>query len=57
MASSPRIKALSYDLAGIGQGWRVIGVLGVGLMMLGVAVLYGKLAAGLVDAPSSTPQR
>ena len=48
------IKALSYDLAGIGQGWRVISVLGVGLMMLAVAVLYGKLAARL-DAPTDPP--
>ena len=48
------LKALSYDLAGIGQGWRVISVLGVGLMMLAVAVLYGKLAARL-DRPTDPP--
>jgi uncharacterized membrane protein len=48
------LKALSYDLAGIGQGWRVISVLGVGLMMLAVAVLYGKLAARL-DRPPDPP--
>ena len=48
------IKALSYDLAGIGQGWRVVSVLGVGLMMLAVAVLYGKLAARL-ETPRKPP--
>ncbi len=49
------VKALSYDLAGIGQGWRVISVLGVGLMMLAVAVLYGKLAARPDSPRTPTP--
>ncbi|MDX2017568.1 MAG: DUF2339 domain-containing protein, partial [Planctomycetota bacterium] len=47
LMAAAALKALIFDLADIGQGWRVISVLGVGLMMLAVAVLYGKLAARL----------
>lgn len=56
LMAAAALKALIFDLADIGQGWRVISVLGVGLMMLAVAVLYGKLAARLTrPAPDATP--
>ena len=51
------VKALTVDLEGVSQGWRVVSVLGVGLMMLGVAVLYGKLAARLEGAGHADPAR
>jgi uncharacterized membrane protein len=50
------LKALTFDLAGISQGWRVVSVLGVGLMMLAVAVLYGKLAARLTKPADDSPR-
>jgi uncharacterized membrane protein len=38
-------KAVVYDLAEVSQGWRIVSLLGVGALMLVVAVAYARLAA------------
>ncbi len=41
------VKAVFFDLAGVSQGWRVVSFLGLGILMMGVAIGYAKLAAYL----------
>ncbi|CAG0970878.1 hypothetical protein PHYC_01241 [Phycisphaerales bacterium] len=36
------IKVVAYDLAGVSQVWRIASFLGLGLLMLGVAVVYAR---------------
>lgn len=43
-------KTVILDLRGVPQLWRVIGFLGLGMLMLGIAVVYGKVAAKLDKA-------
>jgi uncharacterized membrane protein len=43
-------KALVFDLIGVSQGWRILSFLGLGMLMLGVAVLYAKVSAALASA-------
>jgi len=40
-------KAIIFDLASVPAGWRVVSFLGLGLMMLGVAIGYAKAHATL----------
>lgn len=50
-------KALIIDLAEVPAGWRVASFLGIGLLMLGVAVVYSRLSAAEQAAgrsPAST---
>lgn len=37
------VKVLTFDLVGVGLMWRTMSLLGVGTLMLGVAVGYGKV--------------
>lgn len=41
------IKAVVYDLAGVELGWRVVSFLGLGVLMMGVAIAYAKLSSRL----------
>ena len=41
------IKALIWDMASVAAEWRVASFIGVGLLMLGVAVGYAKVSAKL----------
>ena len=36
-----------YDLAGVELGWRVVSFLGLGVLMMGVAIAYAKLSSRL----------
>jgi uncharacterized membrane protein len=47
-------KAIVFDLVDVSQGWRVASFLGLGLMMLAVAVAYARVHATLerASAPS-----
>jgi len=38
-------KALLFDLADVSPAWRVVSVLGLGLLMLGVALAYARISA------------
>jgi len=38
-------KGVIFDLAGVSAEWRVVTFLGLGAMMLGVAVVYAKVSA------------
>jgi uncharacterized membrane protein len=40
-------KALFFDLATVGQEWRIASFIGLGMLMLGVAVAYAKVSAKL----------
>jgi uncharacterized membrane protein len=52
-------KVVLIDLSHVGQGYRIISFLGVGLLLLGTSVLYGKLSprllAGNKPAEEMTP--
>lgn len=48
-------KAVILDLADVSPGWRVASFLGLGLMMLAVAVAYARLAALLSPRASPRP--
>ncbi len=48
-------KALLLDLADVPPAWRVASVLGLGLLMLGVAVAYARIAAKLTAARAPCP--
>jgi uncharacterized membrane protein len=37
-------KVLVFDLSGVGQVWRVVSTVGVGLLMIGVAMVYSKVS-------------
>lgn len=41
-------KVVLVDLSGISQGYRILSFIGVGLLMLGTSVLYGKLSPRLL---------
>src|SRR5690606_33047619 len=46
-------KAAVFDLASAPQEWRVASFIGLGLLMLGVAVVYSKVSARLAAAPAA----
>jgi uncharacterized membrane protein len=46
-------KVVLVDLAGVGQAWRVVSFVGVGLLMLGVAAGYGRVAARAGRSPDA----
>jgi uncharacterized membrane protein len=54
LLGSATIKALIVDLAEVSAGWRVVSVLGLGLLMLGVALVYVKASAKLLP-PALSP--
>lgn len=41
------VKALAFDLVGVSPGWRVLSVIGLGLLLLVIAGAYAKLAGRL----------
>lgn len=51
-------KVLVFDLSGVGQVWRVVSTVGVGLLLIAVAMVYSKIAvridAGHPDAARGT---
>ncbi|MBC7773449.1 MAG: DUF2339 domain-containing protein [Pyrinomonadaceae bacterium] len=48
------VKAVVVDLADVPPIWRVVSVLGLGLLMLAVAVVYAKVSDGLLGADERT---
>ncbi len=56
LLASATIKALIIDLSEVSAGWRVVSVLGLGMLMLGVALVYVRTSAKLLGAspPSSS---
>jgi uncharacterized membrane protein len=46
-------KAVIYDLAEVESAWRIASFLGVGLLMLGVATGYMRIARGARRAPAN----
>lgn len=54
LLSIATLKALIIDLADVSAGWRVASVLALGMLMLGVALVYVKASARLA-APAPVP--
>lgn len=50
-------KALFLDTSQVSLGWRVISVLGLGLLMLGVGVAYARLSRRAPEASDPPPTR
>lgn len=50
------LKVVVIDMQGVPPVWRVASFLGLGLLMLGVAVLYARLAASLNPAAAANPR-
>jgi uncharacterized membrane protein len=48
------LKVVFVDLAHAGQGYRVLSFLGLGLLLLGTSVLYGKLSPRLLGRAAGT---
>lgn len=49
-------KAVVFDLAAVGPVWRTVSVLGVGVLMLGVAVMYARTRRGRGEPePAASP--
>lgn len=44
-------KAVFFDLASVSQEWRVVSFLTLGLLLLGVGVVYARLSARAADPP------
>ena len=42
-----------FDLAGVREGYRVLSFLGLGALLLGTSVLYGKLSPKLLEDAES----
>jgi|GEM_PF-4975119 len=42
------LKVVTVDLSGVSQGYRILSFIGVGLLMLGTSVLYGKVSPRLL---------
>jgi uncharacterized membrane protein len=50
-------KVVLVDLAGVGTGWRIVSFLGLGLLLLGTSVLYGRYGATLLkDGPDPSAE-
>ena len=49
------LKVVFLDLAGAGQGWRILSFLALGGLLLATSVLYGKLAPLLLSEPPPPP--
>ncbi|GJQ30757.1 MAG: hypothetical protein HBSAPP03_26410 [Phycisphaerae bacterium] len=49
------VKVVAYDLAGVGQAWRIASFLALGLLMLGVAVVYAKVNKPRPADPTNAP--
>lgn len=51
------LKVVTLDLAGAGQGWRVLSFIGLGAVLLATSVLYAKLAPLLLPREESEATR
>jgi uncharacterized membrane protein len=51
------LKVVLVDLQNAGQGYRVLSFIGVGLLLLGTSVLYGKLSPRLLAAAAGPSPR
>ena len=49
------LKVVTVDMAQVSKGYRALSFLGVGMLMLGTSVLYGKLSPVLLKQPSADP--
>ncbi len=47
------VKVVLYDLAGVSQVWRIVSFLGLGLLMLGVSVVYAKATRQEAKTPAA----
>jgi uncharacterized membrane protein len=47
------LKVVTVDLSGVSQGYRTLSFIGVGLLMLGTSVLYGKVSPKLLGEDRS----
>lgn len=50
------VKVVTYDLVAVDPAWRVVSMVGVGVMMLAVAVAYGRIASGRARAAPAPSQ-
>ncbi len=41
-------KVVLVDLSGAGTGWRILSFVGLGLLLLGTSVLYGRFGPALL---------
>jgi uncharacterized membrane protein len=48
------VKVVTFDLVAVDPGWRVASMVGVGLMMLAVAVGYGRIASARPSRPGAS---
>lgn len=56
LLAAATLKALVFDTASVSAGWRSVSVLGLGLMMLGVGVVYAQLSRREInDRPKERP--
>lgn len=55
LISIAAFKAVLLDLSGVPPLWRVASFVGLGVLMLGVAVLYGRVSAALSSERSPDP--
>ncbi len=44
-------KVLIFDLSGVGQVWRVVSTVGVGLLMIGAAMVYARVSERIENEP------
>jgi len=52
------VKVVLVDLSGVGSGWRILSFFGLGLLLLGTSVLYGRHGSRLLadeHAPTAEP--
>jgi uncharacterized membrane protein len=43
------LKVVLVDLAGAGTGWRIVSFVGLGALLLGTSVLYGRFGPKLLE--------
>lgn len=48
------LKVVTVDLSGVSQGYRTLSFIGLGLLMLGTSVLYGKVSPKLLSQVEKT---
>ena len=47
------LKVMAIDLSQVSRGYRILSFVGLGMLMLGTSVLYGKLSPKLLGAEST----
>ncbi len=51
------IKVVAIDLSDVATGWRIVSFMGLGVLLLGTSVLYGKLSPRLLGPPTREDAR